>query len=447
MRGCFAALAFTLLALALSRHGGHYDATSVGLVVLALAVSLTGACWRVTPGGDARAARLWPWLAGAVTIGNLAGLSSRSPGTYLVAGTSLAPFRAGLVAATVLAASYMVPAGRARWLDRARLPLLIAIFLALGAWTINASPAPAIDVWHFHQRAAAVLLDGQNPWATDYPNIYGSTDFIADALLANGRVISYPYPPLSLLLTVPGTIAGDARWSTLAAVAGTAAFAVAAARRRGLPDGHVAELGAVMLLFHTRSFLMIEQGWTEPFVALSAAACAWALGHRPAALAVAIGSLLSVKQYGFLLLPALWRQGRVGARALVSGAAIAVAIALPFFLWDPAALWRGVVFFQIAQPFRMDALSVLVWWAHVFGTVPSQTIGFVTAAAAAALCWIRAPRFGVISPSSVMLTGAATYLAFFAFQKQSAFNYYWFASALLAIVMTTAPADAGRSAS
>jgi hypothetical protein len=44
-----------------------------------------------------------------------------------------------------------------------------------------------------------------------------------------------------------------------------------------------------------------------------------------------------------------------------------------------------------------------------------------------------------------MMVGAATYLAFFAFQKQSAFNYYWFVSALLAIATTTAAAtESGR---
>jgi len=44
----------------------------------------------------------------------------------------------------------------------------------------------------------------------------------------------------------------------------------------------------------------------------------------------------------------------------MSGSTI-VLITVPFFLWNPAAFWRAVVEFQFIQPFRIDALSHLVW--------------------------------------------------------------------------------------
>jgi hypothetical protein len=303
---------------------------------------------------------------------------------------------------------------------------------------ILASPKPFIDVWYFQQRAAELLLHGQNPWAADYTNIYARDDYIGSALLSHGRVLSSPYPPLSLLLSVPGYLAGDVRWSLLASVAGAAALMVAAARRLGLPRGHFSELGAVALLFHARSFFLLEQAWTEPFVALGAAGCIWALaGQRPDVQATAVGVFLSVKQYGLLWLPALWRPARIGARTLAGAIALSATIALPFFVWNPHALWRGVVAFQFEQPFRPDSLSALAMFARFSGTVPWQGLGVVAAVAVALVCAIRAPTDRAGSAAAAALSGAATYLTFFVLEKQAFFNYYWFVCALLAIAITT----------
>src|SRR5438067_13369117 len=96
-------------------------------------------------------------------------------------------------------------------------------------------------------------------------------------LTADGRVQSFPYPPLSLLLAVPGYLVGDVRWSLLAALLGTAALVVATGRRLGLPAGHPAELAATALLCHPRGLLVLETSWTEPFVALGLTATVWAM--------------------------------------------------------------------------------------------------------------------------------------------------------------------------
>jgi hypothetical protein len=181
---------------------------------------------------------------------------------------------------------------------------------------------------------------------------------------------------------------------------------------------------------------MLEQSWTEPFVALAAAACAWSLTpQRSAALTVSIAALLSVKQYGLLLVPALWRHGQASGRVLAMGAGVAAMIVLPFALWDFRALWEGVVVYQWAQPFRTDALSVPAFWARTFGSTPWQGWGFVAALLTAAVCAFFAPRETRGSPATMALAGAATYLAFFVFAKQAFFNYYWFVTVLLVVAV------------
>ena len=433
MTALSAAAALFLLTFAIVRRHGHYDLTSLILVLVSLAVSVAGVCTRRSAERDTRASRVLPWVLGLLVAANFVGLFVRPPAIYLAPGTSLWSFHIGAAMAAVLAASYAMPAVP-RWLSRARLPVMIGIYLALGAWTIHASPQPRIDAWHFQQRAAQLLLDGENPWAATYPNIYGHTDFTGSDLLSDGRIRSFPYPPLSLLLSTAGAMWGDVRWALLVATAATAMLINAAGRHDVRSD--VVELAPIALLFQGRSFFMLEQSWTEPFVALAVAACAWSLTtRRSAALTFSIAALLSVKQYGLLLVPALWRHGRTSPRILAMGVGVAAVIALPFALWDFRGLWDGVIAYQWLQPFRADALSVPAFWARTFGWTPWQGWGFVAALVTAAVCAGFAPRVTHGSPATMALAGAATYLAFFVCAKQAFFNYYWFVSVLLVVAV------------
>src|SRR5262249_14528937 len=214
------------------------------------------------------------------------------------------------------------------------------------------------------QEACAFLLQGQNPYAAEYPNPYDDTRFFGPEVIKDGKVQSFPYPPLSLLLSMPGYLLGDVRWSLLLAILGTAAFLVATGRRLGLPAGHPAELAVIALLCHPRGLLVLEAAWTEPFLALAISACAWTLAagqRRPTRWALAAG--LGAKQFGLLWFPAVWASGRIGWRDVVFAITGAILLAIPFLMGDPAAFWRGVIAFHVYSPFREDSLSVLalIW--------------------------------------------------------------------------------------
>ena len=443
-----AAFAAVTMALALAVSSGMLDPWALALVSLAGVSAFAAARveLRGEPGGGRRSvvALLAAGLAASVVHGALF-----LPGAT-VDPARLGTFRPALAVAAVAVASLFWRSAP-RWFARARFGALLAAATVLGAVVIRAAPAPGIDVWHCQQFGALALLAGKNPYALAYPNIYGpGTPFIDPSLLSpDGRfLLANPYPPLLLLLDVPAAALGDVRWTMLAAVA------VSALLIRGLGRGSLeAELAGALLLLQPQAFLVLELAWTEPvaLAGLLAAALAvakvrrdagggpalarreWLLSGAAAALAA------STKQYAaLLLLPLLLAlPGRARLRAVSVAAGGALALAVPFLLWDPRAFVRGVVEFQVRQPFRTDALS---WPAAVVAVggprLPSWP-AFVVAAAVLVLTLRR-----TVTPAQAVLSAATTWIAFVAFNKQAFCNYYWLAVGLLCAAVALLSAEA-----
>jgi hypothetical protein len=118
-----------------------------------------------------------------------------------------------------------------------------------------------------------------------------------------------------------------------------------------------------------------------------------------------------------LVSPFRWRNYlRLTAKAAI----LAAAITIPFALWNVKAFVHDVVWFQIAQPFREDALSYLPW---IFGE-RRYSLGwlcFLAAVPAAAFGVWRGSR----SPSGFAAATALTLFVFFALGKQAFCNYYY----------------------
>jgi uncharacterized membrane protein len=248
----------------------------------------------------------------------------------------------------LLALSYgLKPAPWTRW----RIAAFLLLYLLLGAWHIMTSPVPEIDVWHFQQEASAVLLRGENPYAAEYPNVFEDPSrYYAEGIVKDGKVQSFPYPPLSLLLALPGYLLGDVRWSLLLAMVGTAGLMVAAARRLGLPAGHVAELAAVASLCHPLGLPVLANAWTEPFLMLAVTFSVWAMaGRNGTVLGLALAGVLALKQHGVLWLAPVARSGRLRGWVALLAVLLAVALNLPFLVWNPPAFWRGVVTLQLGS--------------------------------------------------------------------------------------------------
>ena len=315
-------------------------------------------------------------------------------------------------------------------LKRVRQPLVlltVAAFALLLSMTVRRyAREPPIDVFVFQQMSSDALLHGRNPYTVRYPSVYPpGTPFYGPGVVAADNRLDYgfPYFPLSLLLVVPGYVAGDSRFAHAAAIAMTAGL-MASAR-----PGRWAGLIAMLFLLTPPVFFIVEQSWTEPLMAFTLSLTMFAALRWRRALPYALGLLFATKQYTVLMVPLVWllvdepRTWRRFAALVATAGGVALAITLPFFLWDPRAFYRAVVAFQFLQPFRLDALSYLVWIHHQYPQLSIERWApFVSVVPATALALWRCPR----TPAGFAAAVAVVYLTFFAFNKQAFANYYYF---------------------
>jgi hypothetical protein len=367
------------------------------------------------------------------------------PAATLKPGTAdeLAPFKAGVALAAALVA---VGVSQTR-VAKVAVPLMLLAHLLIGVWIVQATPAPAVDVYVFQRDAADALLRGENPYAITYPDIYGhSLPVYGEGVSQHGRLnFGYPYLPLSLFMTIPGhVLGGDFRYAHVVAL--TLAGALIAYARPvgyGIPSARAVAAAAV-LLFTPRGFFVLEAGWIEPVTILMLAAvvfCACRCGRLwGIALAMSLGLLLASKQYLVLALPLvlLIPADRFDLpRHLMASISLLVtlAVTLPLAAWDAQAFMRSAVFLQFHQPFRTDALSFLVTFGGSGGSMPPAWIAFASAAVAGLLALWRCPR----TASGFAAAVAVVFFAFFATNKQAFCNYYAFVLAAICCALAALP--------
>jgi hypothetical protein len=423
------------LALALQIDDGHLH--PVAVVALAIALScLVRACFGDPIAAVERAGSEAIDLGlGIAIVASMVAHMARFPITTFPTGWPIrVPVYVGLVAAALL----VVKSFQQEWRWReSRLAIAISLFALMSVWIIVNAPAPDIDVYVVLHDSCAALLKGQNPYAITFPSIYGEgSPFYPAGAVSGGRLnIGFVYPPLLLLLALPGHLLGDVRYSHLAAMAITAAIiGVLRPDRRGF-------LIATLYLFSPRSLFVLERSWTEPFVTFALALVVLCACRARRWLPVALGLLFASKQYMVFAVPAiplLWPKPfdrKRFALVIVQAGLVAALISLPLALWDLRAFWRSVFEFQARAPFRDDALSFPAALAYVTGWRAPCAIGFVAAVVALALAARRCPR----TPSGFCAVLAATYFIFFAFNRQAFCNYYYFVFGIMCLAVATAP--------
>jgi hypothetical protein len=315
---------------------------------------------------------------------------------------------------------------------------LVAIYLAAGGWLIRFTTAPRMDVYTFQHHACDAILHGVNPYSITYPNVNGTDGawVYGPGLVKDNRLLfGFPYMPATLGWDVIGhALTGDYRWMQLAAVA------IAAVLIASIGWTRVSMLAAAILLFTPRGFYIIEQGWTEPLVAmLLAATVAGALrGWR--ATPFLLGLLVAAKQYNvFVLALVPLLHARITPSFVVKMLATAAVVTLPLAAWDPRAFWHSAVALQFAQPFRTDSLSFAALCANLGIGQPPMWTALLAVAAVVAICLWRCER----SPAGFAFAVTVTYLTFFALNKQAFANYYFYVIAGLCV---TVAADSCRLA-
>ncbi|MGH7178208.1 MAG: hypothetical protein ACREJC_12575, partial [Tepidisphaeraceae bacterium] len=444
---CLSLLAAAALGAALQTRDGLISPGAITWLLTAVALTTVAVCVPRLSGLRWHDVRPEFWILGAAIALEFALILGILPGVYpnmpnwtstqltaqavfdyvLASYELLRPFLILCGIAAVLAGS-MVSARPV--LGRFTFPAVLVVAALMGIWMLKTSPNPRIDVFTFQTDAGTSLFARTNPYSITFPDEYPpGAPYYGEELRQNGRLMfGYPYMPLTLLITAPVQwILADYRYAQLCAMLAAAAL-IALAR-----PGRLGTLVATFFLFTPRTFFVLEQGWTEPLVALALCATVVCASRARRLLPYCLGIFLVSKQYcifAALVTPLLlsrenWRKELwpLAWRAVLTGAVVT----LPLVLWDFKAFWHSAVMLQFHQPFRYDALSFLSWGQTPASPVPGSWVAFAAMIVAAGLCLWRCER----NAGGFALGVAAMFLAFFAFNKQAFANYYYLVIAAL----------------
>ncbi len=310
------------------------------------------------------------------------------------------------------------------------------------ALTILAAPAPAIDVYVTNTLACDHALAGENPYAAQYPDIYGGKYAYTQHFF---------YWPAYLLWALPfRALVGDIRYAVLAADLLTAVGLYVLGRRLQFPRSTSALLAAGWLSCPI-SLLVVELAWIDPVLVLGSVVLALALAYRRWVLTgLAIGALAATKQYGGLVgVLSLAYVASIDRRAaLRAGIAAAVtwgALLAPYLWLDAASFYRSTIAVYLKQPLRADSLSWVAWFKNRLGFEPA---GWALLAAyfgvLGAACWLLVWR----SQGRLALWAAACALAYgaiFLLGKQAFCNYYYFVGFFVFLTFVLAVAEQQRT--
>jgi len=289
---------------------------------------------------------------------------------------------------------------------------------------------PVIDTYTFQRDACMNLLDGIDPFGATQADIYGSRyNFYGPGMVVNGRVqVGFQYPPLTLFWALPGYFLGDVRYSYILAVMISAGLLFAM-----VPNARSLSI-ATLLLLNPLTFFVEIMSWTEPLVLLTLSGTLYAAVKKRWWLPIALGLFLASKQYNVLALPFLaglihpfhWKSyGKLVGGALL----VAAATVLPFAIWNFPGLWRDLVLFHLAQPFRSQSLSFAVPYPIALKIGPVLLLVFI----------VWALRTGTYSPPMFAAVYAVSLLLFFSTSKQAFCNYYFLIAQALLLGVAALP--------
>lgn len=313
--------------------------------------------------------------------------------------------------------------------------------------TILLTPQPFCDVWMFQQGAAHSLVSGFNPYHTIFFSPYemGTSFYGPGVVNSDGSLsISFPYPPASLLLVLPGYLLGDVRFALLGwfligvlslvmthrpgeAIENSRSYSGREATLLKHDRGYTIMaprnlvLIALVLLSSPHALMLVLTGWTESILIGLVGLTAWCFAKKPSLAWIPLGLLFASKQYLIVLAPVtfLFLNRSTVMKALL----VAITLTLPFLYADGHAFYRSVVEFHFIQPFRADGLTLAAFIDRAFGFQPSALLSMMMVI----VVFVLLRRNLCRDASMWFVGGAVTLVAFFTFSKQAFGNYYMLA--------------------
>lgn len=427
------AAAYLLVVGGYTLTAGRYSGTALILLLLAFAVCLV--LLRSDFPHAPRASATSTPVLGLLAFGSASAqlllifrLVHHTTGPWVVV------MRSAAAVGAVVCATYLLGTPRWRYLRVTRLIILFGAATAVGSAIVADSPVPLSspeafaasgqsDVAAVLNQGADAFLSGQNPYAQVYAPFDASGHPLTD---------HYVYAPLTILLTgCAKALLGDARYILIAAHLLFALVLLRLGTGTNSEGCREAELAAAMALFVPRGPYLLEQGWTEPLVALAMALAVLLLcRQRKLAGAVVLGLTAALKQnMALTLLPLLRLRGAILRTLIVWGAGVAL-VCVPFIAWSPGALWEDTVLFLAKSPPRPELLSIPSAFYHAGVVVPQAAFLAVAVAGIIALLALQPATIA----GFVQGTACCMFLLFL-MSKWGAINYYYLVGTLLLLRM------------
>jgi uncharacterized membrane protein len=198
----------------------------------------------------------------------------------------------------------------------------------------------------------------------------------------------------------------------------------------------VSRRAAATFLLMTPILGMVRWGWNDLLIMAVAIGITWLVYRQSGASSWMVGAMLAMKQYSFILvIPSLLILDRPWtAKAIVKHFAkaglVAVAVTLPFLLWNPEAFYRSVAGLHLRQPFRPDSITLPALFPDVYSSLPKLVliaIPLIVLGAVSVGMLMRTPT----GAQGFALGSALALLATFLVSKQAFGNYYVVATGLL----------------
>jgi hypothetical protein len=419
------AFAFVALAGAMVSGNGRYTPLAIVLVLAGFG-SLTVLARETLRLSQAPAERTWEYvLTGSLLLCLVLGLTT-PPGSF-VQGAAYRVVQA-LVNLVLIGAVGSTFLRRAPVFSSCRVVFFAAVAAGFGLRLAMpvVSPSPIIDVFVQFQESAQHLLAGLNPYTVPFSDVYrGTRDY-------GYHTFGYAYLPANILpQAVSYWLTGDIRYGCIAAEAVVAGALYRIARPA---PGRLAPMLVVLLfLFHPRGLYVIEQAWTEPFIAGAFALFLWLRDRPPGSLwpAAAYGYMLSLKQYLVYFVVHLFMIER-RPKALAAAAATGFLTLVPFLVWNPASLYTYGVMFQLETAFRPDGLTVVALLYRLFGFTAGKWLAALVGLGVGAYTYWRFIGLGLVG---YLLAVTLTTYAIFLFGSQAFCNYYYLVSVLCLFVL------------
>ena len=169
-----------------------------------------------------------------------------------------------------------------------------------------------------------------------------------------------------------------------------------------------------------------------------------ASGRSPALTGGLLGLWLSSKQYAVLAIPMVLKLRRWRAATWICAVAVALALALPFAIWDFQAMKANIYDYFVKSEGRADALSLYGLLLALGIRLPPAVTGWIVACLwIGGIAWFsrKMPR----NLAGMLFATAGMWIFFFLLGKQAFMNYAYLVAFTLLLAVAASPGAANRA--